>query len=180
MDKKQSSSALIFFISLIAIVGSHAAMAEETNLHTSPHLEETSWIVGARGLQLVEIRDDDTTFNFGGGLSLERNLVEGWLEVEVAAALIRPEGALVAPVDILLKKPFHFGKLCPYFGLGLAASLDFEEEFSLQLGPSSVFGSYFWFTNHIGIDFEAEYNLLFSKRGLTQEIVLAFGPAFRF
>lgn len=162
------------------VLGAADAGAQTSStIHKSPHLEHSSWIAGVRVVQFDTFETDERVSGLGPGLSLERNVINGWLEVEIALAAIRHEGAWTVPVDFIFKKPFHFGALCPYVGIGLAGSMKTHGETEFHLGASSILGTYWWLTDVVGIDLEIEYNLI-PEDGLVQEVVVAIGPAFRF
>ncbi|MEO1273117.1 MAG: hypothetical protein AAFX99_33950 [Myxococcota bacterium] len=75
------------------------------------HHDKGAWILGPKALAITIVHEDKVINTFGGGLSLERNVVEGWLEVELVAALFEEEQHVVQSFELLAKKPFHFGSV---------------------------------------------------------------------
>lgn len=151
-------------------------------MHQSPHMEETKNIVGLKGAFVSAFNGGESAV--GGGVSpfYERNLVPGWLELEFAAAFVFIENETVVGLDLFLKKPFHVNETVnPYVGLGPNVSILIgPEETRTRAGILWTVGSYFWFgKDRFGLDAELVYLLLFNH-GVTHELAVELGPAFRF
>jgi hypothetical protein len=167
---------------LAASASSRGEAAEESaaSLHSSPHTEHSTWLVGAKGVQLnIFPEGGESASGAGAGVFVERSLVPGWVEVELSVSLVAIESEAVLPVDILFKKPFHFGAFCPYVALGPTVSIVLEEGTRVFAGGAAVAGFYWWWTDHVGLDVEVDYAIL-SEEGLQQELTFAAGPTLRF
>lgn len=157
---------------------------EEAATHMSPHTEETSWLLGLKGVQLTAIPSEGETL-IGGGLGLfaERTAIPGWLEIELSASFVRieSENEWIVPIDVLLKKPFHVGSgVCPYLAIGSTVSLVTDGEgLTVGVGGVVVVGTYIWLSDSWGIDVEVDYALLYEE-GVQHEVTVAAGPTLRF
>ena len=155
-------------------------------------MEETTNIVGLKGLFVAGFSERRSAL--GGGVSpfYERNVVSGWLELEFATAFAFIENESVVAFDLFFKKPFHVNETVnPYVGIGPNLTLIIEPAESTpeestprqtRVGGGILFaaGSYFWFgRDRFGIDAEVVYLLLFDD-GLSHELGVELGPAFRF
>lgn len=152
------------------------------SMHASPHTAESSWILGAKFVQLNAFPDGgESSSGAGAGVFGESTLIHGWLELELSASIVSIKDETIVPVDVLLKKPFHFGKIfCPYFSLGPTVSFVFEEdETTPYFGVAAVVGTYLWFNDSFGLDLEIDYAVL-DEGELVQEITFAGGPTVRF
>lgn len=170
-----------------------ASPAAAQAMHQSPHMEETSNIVGLKGGLVGAFNDGHSAL--GGGFSpfYERNLIHGWLELETALVVAFTDRERVVGFDVFLKKPFHANqKVNPYVGIGpnVAILIGPEEgedpgagevrEVRTRAGLLLTAGSYFWFgEGRWGLDAELVYLLLFND-GLTHELAVEVGPSFRF
>lgn len=154
-----------------------SALAQE-GVHKSPHEEDTHRIVGVKAVQLTTMHQGEVKLGAGGGFALEHSLLHGWLEAEFVSAAIQIDRELLIPIDLILKKPLHFGIFCPYFGGGLAMTV-LPSEGQAFLGGSLVVGSYLWLWGDIGLDIELEYNVL-NEDGAVHEIIAGVGPSLRF
>ena len=160
--------------------GPGVAWAEDESMHRSPHMEDTRWIVGTKAVGVATVHaEEGSNVGAGLGLSMERNVIEGWLEVELVLAVARVGEGTSIPIDLVAKKPFHFGRLTPYLGLGLASSVHPGADRPVALGVAAVGGTYLWLGDHWGIDAELSYALL-AEEGVLHEVVPALGPSFRF
>lgn len=170
---------------LVALAGAalaHARPAAADAMHRSPHMEETSNIVGLKGGVVGAFHQGESAV--GGGLSpfYERNLIPGWLELETAMAVIWIEKETVVAFDVFAKKPFHVNEVVnPYVGLGPNVTIILgPEETRTRFGILGTVGSYVWFGKHRwGLDVEVVYLLLFNA-GVTHELTVEAGPSFRF
>lgn len=98
----------------------------------------------------------------------------------VAASGAIAEGNTIVPIDVLFKKSFELGSFNPYVGVGPSVSIDIEDgEAETSAGCAFAAGTYFWLSDHVGIDFDVEYSLV-SKNGTAQDLVIAVGPVLRF
>ncbi|MGF1510322.1 MAG: hypothetical protein ACFB9M_12555 [Myxococcota bacterium] len=150
------------------------------SLHSSPHSEASTWLLGAKAVQLnVFPEEGDGASGGGAGLFVERSVVPGWLEVELSVSVVAIESETLLPVDVLFKKPFHFGPFCPYIALGPTVSIVFEDGTRAFAGGVAVAGFYLWLGDLWGFDVEVDYALL-SEEGLQQELTFAAGPTLRF
>ena len=156
--------------------------SENRSVHSSPHTEESNWLLGVKGVQLNAFSDEGASTSGGGvGVFIERTVMPGWFELELSPSVVWVEGGTVVPIDLLLKKPFHLDEsFCPYFALGPTLSLAFKEEATeVGVGAAFVVGAYIWFGEAIGLDVEVDYALL-DENGFVQELTFAAGPTFRF
>jgi hypothetical protein len=160
--------------------------ARAETIHASPHLEHTTWILGAKLVQFNAWNPGDgespnqTVTGVGGGLLIERTVVEGWLEVELSASGVVTGEGVAVPIDVLLKKSFEFGRLNPYLGLGPSISIDIVDgEAEVSPGCAFAVGSYIWITDHVGMDIDLDYALV-SNHGVAQELTVSLGPVVRF
>lgn len=174
----------------LPLLGPRDAAAEE--MHRSPHTEETSQLVGVKGAFVNAFNDGKSAVGGGFTLFYERNLIEGWLEIELASAFVFIERERIVGFDLFLKKPFHINHVVnPYVGVGpnLSILISREEEVEgegevretrTRGGIVWTAGSYFWLErSRFGFDVEVVYLLLFNN-GLSHEFTVEAGPAFRF
>ena len=159
-----------------------AAESDSASTHKSPHTEETSWLIGIKGVQLSAFPEDgEALFGAGFGAFVERSLIPGWVEVELSASVVRIEAeeAWIVPIDLLLKKPFHFGDFCPYIAVGPTVVYVGGEERAWFAGGAAVVGAYLWLNEAWGIDFEVDYAIV-DENGIQHELTVAAGPTLRF
>ena len=166
----------------IALAFAPTAGANAQTMHRSPHMEETTNIVGLKGGVVNSFNKERHAV--GGGLSAfyERNLIPGWLEVEAAASAAWIENETVIEFDLFAKKPFHANEVVnPYVGLGPNVAIIMgPEETRTRFGIHATAGSYFWFGgNAWALDVEVLYLVLFDTH-LTHDLTVEVGPAFRF
>lgn len=134
--------------------------------------------VGITFVGLAAIGGEGVHGNLGGGVFLEVTLIPAWLEVELNVQGLASEGGAVMPIELLFKKPFHVRPwFHPFIGLGptfVPAFLPQETQVRLGGGGAAVAGAYFWLSRHVGIEVEANYNLLYEDRaehaGITHEV----------
>lgn len=149
-------------------------------MHRSPHEEGTAWIAGAKALVLTEFEaEGESATGFGFGVSCERNVVHGWLEIEAVLSAAHVEETWLLPIDLLFKKPFHFGHVQPYIGVGPAMTLNADHLDEPAFGAAFALGAYLWFGDHAGLDVELSYSIV-SEAAIIQEFIVAVGPAVRF
>lgn len=177
---------LLGLIGLIGLMGPGASSARAETIHASPHLDHTTWIVGAKIVQFNAWNPGDgespneTVNAIGGGLLIERTLLEGWLEIELSVAGVDTDEGTAVPIDLLLKKSFEFGRINPYVGIGPSISVDIVDgEAETSAGCAFAIGTYIWMSDHVGIDVDVDYALV-SNRGAAQELTLSLGPVLRF
>ncbi len=116
----------------------------------------------------------------GGGILVERTVIEGWLEIEFAASGIATDEGTIVPLDILFKKSFELGQFNPYVAIGPSVSVDIVDgEASASAGCAFAAGTYYWFSDHVGIDLDLDYALV-SNHGTAQELAISLGPVIRF
>lgn len=167
----------------------------ESTIHRSPHLEHTEWIVGAKVVQFnaweTETEEADgeeparkrnvTLNGVGGGVFVERSLLRHFFEIELSVSAIAVEGDVTIPMDLLLKKPFHLGPYVNlYLAIGPALSIDIkDDETDTSGGIAFATGTYYWFDDHLGVDLDLDYTLVF-KDDLAHELAISIGPAWRF
>lgn len=165
------------------------------SVHRSPHLEHTEWILGAKVVQFNvwetekeeaegeegAKKKDVTLHGVGGGLFVERSLFRHLLEIELSVSAIALEGDASVPIDLLLKKPFHLGPhFNTYLGTGPALSIDIkDDETKAYGGIAFATGTYYWFDDHLGVDLDIDYTLVF-KDDLAHELQISLGPVWRF
>jgi hypothetical protein len=115
-------------------------------------------------------------------IAIERVLVEGWLQVELATLLSSaPGGAVEFPTSLALKLPFELSEhVEAYAGAGMAFELEHElEEWTPVWGVAAAAGMYLWFSSHMGLNVNLEH-AWFMSDGLTSELAAAVGVALRF
>lgn len=173
-------------VAVLGIIVAGTTPARGETIHASPHLEHTTWILGAKLVQFNAWNPGDgespneTVTGVGGGLLVERTLVEGWLEIELSASGVATGDGVVVPIDVLFKKSFELGRLNPYFGIGPSISIDIVDgEAEASAGCAFAVGSYIWVSEHVGIDVDLDYALV-SNHGAAQELALSVGPVLRF
>jgi len=151
-------------------------------MHRSPHLEESANIVGLKGGLIGQFNDGESFLGGGFVPFYERNVVPGWLEIELALPAGWVEEERIVGLEVFFKKPFHVNEgVNPYVGLGPNLSVIIApEETRTRFGLVWAAGSYFWFRGgQWGFDIEAVYLLIFDT-SLTHELALEIGPTFRF
>ena len=169
-----------------------APNAHAQEMHRSPHIEETKQLVGLKGAFVSAFNDGKSAVGGGFTLFYERSLIEGWLEIELASAVVFIEGERVVGFDLFFKKPFHVNHVVnPYVGVGPNVTIIIGREEGLEgegevretrtrAGIVSTAGSYFWLRGgRFGFDVALVYLLLFND-GLSHEFTVEAGPAFRF
>ena len=63
---------------------------EHHSMHASPHVHGTAWIAGFKALGVAEFVPGDAAHGgVGVSVSLERNVVDGWLEIELVGNAAR-------------------------------------------------------------------------------------------
>ena len=118
---------------------------------------------------------------YGPGIFLERVLIPHLLETEVTTAAAMNSHGVLVPVDILLKKPFNLHpRVEPFIGAGLALAIHVADGHALMY-PGAIFsgGTSIWLSRHVGLTLEVDYSMM-SHEGLTTELELAAGAAWRF
>lgn len=176
-------------------VASDASAHAPTPVHTehdaqAEHHPTTRNLLGVRiGYLHAAFNRDGSLVRIPGilaGLSYERTLIPRWLEIEISApvaVLLEEEHTIVAvPIDVHFKKPFHLSpRVTPYVGIGPALDIEVAPEVKVFYGGSLAVGGYVWFNDSVGLDVEADYNLVVKDdRTLGQELFLAAGPVVRF
>ena len=169
------------WLTVVALAATQAE-SDANTMHRSPHTVESEWVLGAKAVQLSEFPDEGEAL-FGGGIGVfvERTVLDGWMEVELSGSLVRVDGEeWVIPLDLLLKKPFHFGLFCPYIAVGpTVAFVRAEDETEAFFGAAAVLGAYIWFSESVGVDIEVDYAIL-AENGVQHELTFAAGPTLRF
>lgn len=182
------SSYLLILAALLAPTVSYGE-----SIHRSPHLEHTEWILGAKVVQFnvwetekEEAEGEEPAkkrniarHGIGGGIFLERSVLRHLFEIELSVSAIALGGDISVPIDLLLKKPFHLGALNTYLGVGPALSIDITDDTEAFGGIAFATGFYYWFHDHLGVDLDFDYTLVF-KDDLAHEFQIALGPTLRF
>ncbi len=191
----RGAAALLFGLCSWLGVASEADAQEPTSVHTEQadegeHHPSTRNLLGVRiGYLHAAFNRDGSLVRIPGilaGLSYERTIVPRWLEIEISApvaVLLEDEHTIVAvPIDVHFKKPFHLSpRVTPYVGIGPALDIEVAPELKLFYGGSLAVGTYVWFNDSVGLDVEADYNLVVKDdQTLGQELFLAAGPVVRF
>lgn len=144
------------------------------------HGSEHHLVVGALGSYLAAIHGDEVHHYGGGGLLFEASLVAHWLELEYSVRALTDGHALLFPVDVLLKLPFHlFDTAVPFIGAGPTVIPAFVDELEAHLGIATTAGVCFWLWSWGGLFAEANYNLVF-EGDLVHEIGGNGGIGYRF
>lgn len=184
-----------------------AGSSPRPSMHRSPHHEETERIVGLKGAYAVEVTRADgrrRALETGGFLLFyEQSLFPDALELEASTGFFVGPRMRFLPVDLLLKKPFHFGVWTPYLAVGPTMSIAWIEASQgepgadvddppgmrasrvreLLLGAAVSAGTYYWLGPRWGLDLDVVYSLL---ANLTEpehpvhELVLSTGIVARF
>lgn len=151
------------------------------------HKEHTANLLGAKGLALTTITPARETTgptavpHFGASLFYERELVTGWLELELNVALVSAPGGLAIPIDLLFKKPFHASRhVTPYVGLGPALEVEVLEDTEVFGGVTAATGLYIWVSRFVGFDIELDYTARFSAEGMAHGVGGGVGPVVHF
>lgn len=184
--RRQGRPLRAVLLALLGLLAAGGAAARAETIHASPHLEHTDWILGAKVVQFNawnpghDEEPNQTVTGVGGGLIVERTLIEGWLEIELSASGVATGEGVAVPIDVLFKKSFEFGSLNPYFGLGPSISIDVADgEAQASAGCAFAVGTYIWFSDHVGVDVDLDYAVV-SNHGAAQELALSVGPVLRF
>lgn len=190
-----AAAAVLFGLCVWLALATEAAAHEPTSLHSehdaeAEHHPATRNLLGVRiGYLHAAVNRDGHLIRIPGllaGLSYERTLIPRWLEIEISApvaVLLEEEHTIVAvPIDVHFKKPFHVSRrLTPYVGIGPALDIEVAPDVKVFYGGSLAVGGYIWFNDSVGLDVEADYNLVVkTDRTLGQELFLAAGPVVRF
>ena len=113
---------------------------------------------------------EEATAAIGGGVFGEYTFVPGWFQAEVGVRfLAEGKEKTVMPIDILLKKPFELDHSAEAFiaaGATIVPTIAGEGE--TTAGVATAVGSYFWVSQHVGLVFEVNYNLLFEEEPLSE------------
>ncbi len=140
-------------------------------------------LVAVRGIGVMALVEEERVFLAGPSVAFERALVPHVLEVELSAALLFGEHAVV-PVDLILKAPIHLSEVVQgYIGAGPLVVIPLGEvegeEGGLHFGGIGSVGSYFWLWGDSGLMAELDVALV-SEAVLVTEIEVALGAVFRF
>lgn len=146
----------------------HADAHEEKGEHEG---EERRWVFGAAFVGLGPVaQKEEATAAIGGGVFGEYTFVPGWFQAEVGVRfLAEGKEKTVMPIDILLKKPFELDHSAEAFiaaGATIVPTIAGEGE--TTAGVATAVGSYFWVSQHVGLVFEVNYNLLFEEEPLSE------------
>jgi len=59
------------------------------------------------------------SFHSGGNAMVEWDIIENWLELEVAASLLAGDKGVEVPIDLIVKKPFRLAQVVEFMiGVG--------------------------------------------------------------
>jgi hypothetical protein len=132
------------------------------------------FFIGANS-QLLGLFGTTTEVGYGGGAFFEFTVIENWLEVEVAFhAVATSAGKLELPIEVLAKKPWHPAHwVTPYVGLGPIVTPVIGSY--LYAGVAVAGGAYFWVTDWLAVQVEANNNLVFGTGDGAGKIVNEFG-----
>lgn len=146
-------------------------------------------LIGVKGVQVDEFHHGRTEGGIGFGAFFEETVVEGWLDLETSVVVEWIDGRICAPLEVVVKKPFHIDDyLTPFVGLGPSVTVfesyvDHEDghyqSTIARVGLTFVMGSYVWPSDHWGFDVEVDYNLMLTH-GVRHELTVALGPVYRF
>lgn len=169
------------------------AAVSQPQMHDAEHAEhdvgcQLHWhnLFGVKAIVVAAVPHDEPSEvegQGGFGLLYERTLIRGWLELEVSAnALFLADGrGAHLPVDVLLKKPFHFGHIVdPYVGIGAAVTVALGEEQFVAPGVIGTLGAYFWVHPRFGVLGEVDYAAVAEPERWQHEIEVSSGAVFRF
>lgn len=115
------------------------------------------------------------------GVSFERVLVEGWLNLEIGTLLSSaPGGQIVFPSTLLFKLPAELSEAVEgYLGAGVAVELERERQWSPIWGAAAAAGLNLWVAPETGFNLDVERSLLFAEE-LVLELALGLGVVTRF
>ncbi|MGF1466836.1 MAG: hypothetical protein ACFCGT_11950 [Sandaracinaceae bacterium] len=171
-----------------------ARRGDMSEVHRSPHTENTRFILGLKGAQLTAFingREQEEgelvpvpSPQAAGGVQafFETTLVEGVAELELGFSTFIFADETELPFDVLLKKPFCLNHVVQmYLGIGGTVSTVIDRQGNTDVGGGGIFafGTYLWVTENFGFDLEADYALIGVAGDTVHELTLGFGPALR-
>ena len=155
---------------------------DEHKMHSSHHEEEMNWVFGVKGVQLNTFSNHgENASGAGVGVLIERSVIPRWLEIELSTSTVFIDDHTIIPMDLLLKKPFHFTEnFSPYLAVGPTIAFNVtKKKTEIGIGAAFIVGTYIWFSQYIGLDVEVDYAIL-EENGLVHELTFAAGPLLRF
>jgi hypothetical protein len=165
-----------------------AAHREHSEYHNAlvlkiAHVDKRTIVAPAReaGEEGAALEEGGAERHSALGITLERVLVEGWLNAEVGTLLSsKPGGRVAFPSTVLLKVPAEVAEAVEaYLGAGLAVELEHEERWVPNWGAAGAIGLYVWIAPETGftVDFEQSF---FLSEGVIAELSLGAGVVTRF
>jgi hypothetical protein len=142
---------------------------------TPAHIEDEN-LAGLKLTTLTSLQGHDEPTALGSTLFYERTLIHHWLELEVAVAGLFNAEHAVWPLDLIAKTPLGFSHLNlePYLGFGPTLDLVMgEHESHWYPGLVATAGGYFWFSDHLGVDLDLAYSLLFEEHNVHELLTSA-------
>jgi hypothetical protein len=144
-----------------------------------PHTEESSVILGAKGVLAGEREARASRLAGGAGIFAETSLWRDRLELELGLVLTTPGVELAVAVEPLLKLPLHMAeRVDSYVALG-PTLLSATSARQVRAGGQLVLGSYIWFGAHHGLDLDLGL-AAFGGDGALFELSVGLGPVARF
>lgn len=187
MEAYRRTAASAFALGALLFSPPPAWAQADFSIFNSPHLDHTSLITGvgyAHYNAWTSSSDEEPAATHtapGVRGFFEINVIEHVLEIEASAAGFWDDHAQYVTMELLAKKSFEFERFNPYLGVGPSLSIDILEEGAETLaGATFAAGTYFWLTDHVGLDLDVAYTLVSRGAGTGQELVVSVGPAARF
>jgi hypothetical protein len=151
---------------------------EDDVSHEEKHEIHQRFFVGIKGTALASVGHDAFGM-FGTGIFFDVAVFHDWLKIEVVTRFLRSSHGTVVPVELMFKKPFHpSDRVILFYGLGPGVAFHFaHEEKHIYPTIASVFGTYIWITDHVGINFESISSLVFED-SLVSENGFGIGVVF--
>lgn len=157
--------------------------------HGGHHKVHTWSLIGARFAVVTVVGPKGTgadggrrvTVHPGVTASYELQVVPDWLEIELAAGVLRYEAGALFPIDLLFKKPFHtHHHVTPYIAVGPSLEIIIAGTRKIYPGVGGRVGTYVWATKHFGFDIEFGYNSVFEHGEVAHDLIAEVGPVVHF
>jgi hypothetical protein len=136
----------------------HAEGLAEREAHAES-IEHTV-IIGVGGAAEVELGDG--SIHPGGNLMIEWDAIEDWLELELGASVLRADGGVQVPVDLLFKKPFRLARWSEFMiGIGPELVQLTGATKGTYFGGEAALDFMFWpWGRRVGLWVEPEYDFV--------------------
>ncbi|MDB4972044.1 MAG: hypothetical protein JWN48_385 [Myxococcaceae bacterium] len=178
MRRRSVLARLVCASAFVALSPPGAARSAPSDTLASPHTEHSTVILGAKGLLASETSRGETELARGAGAFLETTVWHDRLELELSLVFTTPGDTLSATFEPLVKVPLHLASFADGYAGGGAVLLH-DEPHGTRLGAQAVVGSYFWFSDALGVDVDLTFAALPGHDGI-YELALGLGPVARF